>query len=129
MITRDGVRKLLHSNPLGRIIPVDEYLPLMYGSHLNRSLVQMYPHIEPLEALSLRHLLISPTHYVGDAEYISDTEDSDKLSEKNTAVTSEHEESSSSTSDSSNQSLKQSSDPILEPQPPPTSSYFDHLEL
>lgn len=80
MVTFDGIRKLLHSNPLSRMIPVDEYLPIMYGSHVNETLSKLYNQIELLNALSLRHLVVSPTHYVGDDQYISDTEDSDKVS-------------------------------------------------
>ncbi|UXI23098.1 activating signal cointegrator 1 [Sarcoptes scabiei] len=84
MITRRGIEKLLLANPLSRMIPIDEFLPLMYDAHPNETLTQMFGHRQDkLEALSLRHLIVSPTHYVGDPQYISDTELSDKISEKN----------------------------------------------
>lgn len=86
MITRKGIGKLLDANPLQRLIPVDEFLPIMYRSHPNTSLLAQYEHDEAskgrelpqLNALVLRHLLVYPTHYVGDEEYVSDTEDSVK---------------------------------------------------
>ncbi|KAJ6224461.1 hypothetical protein RDWZM_003006 [Blomia tropicalis] len=86
MITRTGIEKLLRANPLRRLIPVDEFLPIMYGAHRNTTLALMYDRVEHLNALSLQNLIISPTHYVGDPLYISDTEDSGKISDKNTAA-------------------------------------------
>nr|XP_046917261.1 glycosyltransferase 25 family member-like [Dermatophagoides farinae] len=84
LLTRNGIEKLLQANPLNRMIPVDEFLPLMYGAHINETLMEMFFHQhmnndDKLQALSLRHLIISPTHYVGDPLYISDTEQSNKL--------------------------------------------------
>lgn len=81
LLTRNGMEKLLRTNPTNRMLPVDEFLPLMYGSHINETLTKMF-HIndeDRLKALSLRHLIVSPTHYVGDPLYISDTEQSDKV--------------------------------------------------
>lgn len=85
LLTRNGIEKLLLSNPTNRMIPVDEFLPIMYGSHINETLTKMF-HIkneEKLNALSLRHLIVSPTHYVGDPLYVSDTEQSDKVDSNN----------------------------------------------
>ncbi|XP_017462179.1 PREDICTED: glycosyltransferase 25 family member-like [Rhagoletis zephyria] len=88
LVTRSGIEKLLGASPLGRMIPVDEYLPLLYGSHPNLTLGEVYSsggtdrRVQRLNALSLKQLIISPTHYVGDAAYISDTEQSNEVHSK-----------------------------------------------
>jgi collagen beta-1,O-galactosyltransferase len=91
-ITRKGAQKLLDVNPLEKIIPVDEFLPIMYDKHTDNQLKQHFP-IRNLKALSLSPLLIYPTHYVGDSLYISDTEDSNKITdEANKTIHPKHSE-------------------------------------
>uniref|UniRef100_A0A8D0W540 Cerebral endothelial cell adhesion molecule n=1 Tax=Sus scrofa TaxID=9823 RepID=A0A8D0W540_PIG len=70
-----GARKLLASQPLRRMLPVDEFLPIMFDQHPNE---QYKSHFWPrdLRAFSARPLLAAPTHYAGDAEWLSDTETS-----------------------------------------------------
>ncbi|XP_068834909.1 inactive glycosyltransferase 25 family member 3 [Capricornis sumatraensis] len=70
-----GARKLLASQPLRRMLPVDEFLPIMFDQHPNE---QYKAHFWPrdLQAFSARPLLAAPTHYAGDAEWLSDTETS-----------------------------------------------------
>ncbi|XP_047556723.1 inactive glycosyltransferase 25 family member 3 isoform X3 [Lutra lutra] len=70
-----GARKLLASQPLCRMLPVDEFLPIMFDRHPNE---QYKAHFWPrdLRAFSARPLLAAPTHYAGDAEWLSDTETS-----------------------------------------------------
>lgn len=70
-----GARKLLASQPLRRMLPVDEFLPVMFDQHPND---QYKAHFWPrdLQAFSAQPLLASPTHYAGDAEWLSDTETS-----------------------------------------------------
>ncbi|XP_044938449.1 inactive glycosyltransferase 25 family member 3 isoform X6 [Mustela putorius furo] len=70
-----GARKLLASQPLRRMLPVDEFLPIMFDRHPNE---QYKAHFWPrdLRAFSARPLLAAPTHYAGDAEWLSDTETS-----------------------------------------------------
>nr|XP_015291883.1 PREDICTED: probable inactive glycosyltransferase 25 family member 3 isoform X1 [Macaca fascicularis] len=70
-----GARKLLASQPLRRMLPVDEFLPIMFDQHPNE---QYKAHFWPrdLVAFSARPLLAAPTHYAGDAEWLSDTETS-----------------------------------------------------
>nr|XP_058928574.1 inactive glycosyltransferase 25 family member 3 isoform X2 [Kogia breviceps] len=70
-----GARKLLASQPLHRMLPVDEFLPIMFDQHPNE---QYKAHFWPrdLRAFSARPLLAAPTHYAGDAEWLSDTETS-----------------------------------------------------
>ncbi|XP_053776026.1 inactive glycosyltransferase 25 family member 3 isoform X2 [Desmodus rotundus] len=70
-----GARKLLASQPLHRMLPVDEFLPIMFDQHPNE---QYKAHFWPrdLRAFSARPLLAEPTHFAGDAEWLSDTETS-----------------------------------------------------
>uniref|UniRef100_A0A8C2SJL4 Cerebral endothelial cell adhesion molecule n=1 Tax=Capra hircus TaxID=9925 RepID=A0A8C2SJL4_CAPHI len=70
-----GARKLLASQPLRRMLPVDEFLPIMFDQHPNE---QYKAHFWPrdLQAFSARPLLAAPTHYAGDAGWLSDTETS-----------------------------------------------------
>ncbi|XP_045879729.1 inactive glycosyltransferase 25 family member 3 isoform X3 [Meles meles] len=70
-----GAHKLLASQPLRRMLPVDEFLPIMFDRHPNE---QYKAHFWPrdLRAFSARPLLAAPTHYAGDAEWLSDTETS-----------------------------------------------------
>ncbi|XP_026960472.1 inactive glycosyltransferase 25 family member 3 isoform X1 [Sagmatias obliquidens] len=70
-----GARKLLASQPLHRMLPVDEFLPIMFDQHPNE---QYKAHFWPrdLRAFSAWPLLAAPTHYAGDAEWLSDTETS-----------------------------------------------------
>ncbi|XP_006834889.1 PREDICTED: probable inactive glycosyltransferase 25 family member 3 [Chrysochloris asiatica] len=70
-----GAHKLLASQPLRRMLPVDEFLPIMFDKHPNE---QYKTHFWPrdLRAFSARPLLAAPTHYAGDEEWLSDTETS-----------------------------------------------------
>ena len=82
ILTRTGAEKLIDSDPLSKLLPVDEFLPIMFNQHPNKEWKQYYP-LKNLKALSFNPLVIQPTHYVGDEEYISDTEDSNRISESN----------------------------------------------
>ncbi|KAG8006635.1 Procollagen galactosyltransferase 1, partial [Nibea albiflora] len=68
MISLQGAEKLLKAEPLKRILPVDEFLPIMYNKHPFET--------RDLQAFSAEPLLVYPTHYTGDQGYISDTETS-----------------------------------------------------
>lgn len=74
-ISLQGARKLLDAQPLSKMLPVDEFLPVMYNKHPVEDYMK---HFEPREllAFSAEPLLVFPTHYTGDAGYISDTETS-----------------------------------------------------
>ncbi|XP_059143528.1 glycosyltransferase 25 family member-like [Physella acuta] len=70
-----GARKLLAQKPLAKMVPVDEYLPIMFDRHTEEKWkVQFSP--RNLIALSAEPYLVYPTHYTGEPNYISDTEDS-----------------------------------------------------
>ncbi|CAG9770550.1 unnamed protein product [Ceutorhynchus assimilis] len=70
-----GAKKLLDAQPLTKLVPVDEYLPILFDKHPHENWKGYYPKRD-LVALSAAPLLIYPTHYTGDKGYISDTEDS-----------------------------------------------------
>uniref|UniRef100_A0AAQ6AHH3 procollagen galactosyltransferase n=1 Tax=Amphiprion ocellaris TaxID=80972 RepID=A0AAQ6AHH3_AMPOC len=75
MLSLQGAQKLLRAEPLSRMLPVDEFLPVMYNKH---PVSEYMDHFErrDLRAFSAEPLLVYPTHYTGDAGYISDTETS-----------------------------------------------------
>jgi len=73
LLTKTGAKKLLEGDPLGKMVPVDEYLPIMYDRHPNKTWSSNFPQRD-LKALSVAPLLVYPTHYTGDQGYISDTE-------------------------------------------------------
>ncbi|XP_076842065.1 procollagen galactosyltransferase 1 isoform X1 [Brachyhypopomus gauderio] len=75
MMSLQGAKKLLRAEPLTKMLPVDEFLPVMYNKH---PVDDYMVHFEPrdLRAFSAEPLLVYPTHYTGDPGYISDTETS-----------------------------------------------------
>ncbi|XP_063000652.1 inactive glycosyltransferase 25 family member 3 [Elgaria multicarinata webbii] len=75
VISRQGAQKLLDARPLSKMLPVDEFLPIMYDKHPNEGYKQHFSHRD-LRAYSVRPLLAFPTHYTGDAQWMSDTETS-----------------------------------------------------
>ncbi|XP_078082417.1 procollagen galactosyltransferase 2 [Mustelus asterias] len=74
-ISLQGAEKLVNSEPLKKILPVDEFLPIMYDKHTNEEYKKVYPKRD-LKAFSVRPLLVFPTHYTGDPDWLSDTETS-----------------------------------------------------
>ncbi|KAK7094496.1 procollagen galactosyltransferase 1-like [Littorina saxatilis] len=74
-LSNAGARKLLAQKPLTKMLPVDEFLPIMFDRHPEKEWKLGY---EPrdLLALSADPFLVYPTHYTGETNYISDTEDS-----------------------------------------------------
>ena len=37
LITRSGAKKLLDAEPLTKLVPVDEFVPIMYDRHPNKT--------------------------------------------------------------------------------------------
>ncbi|EGW08696.1 Glycosyltransferase 25 family member 2 [Cricetulus griseus] len=74
-ISLEGAQKLVGADPFGKMLPVDEFLPIMYNKHPVAEYKEYY---EPrdLKAFSAEPLLIYPTHYTGQPGYLSDTETS-----------------------------------------------------
>ncbi|KAF0037660.1 hypothetical protein F2P81_010534 [Scophthalmus maximus] len=75
LLSLQGAQKLLRADPLRKMLPVDEFLPVMYDKH---PVSEYMDHFErrDLRAFSAEPLLVYPTHYTGDQGYISDTETS-----------------------------------------------------
>ncbi|KAL6103085.1 colgalt1 [Pungitius sinensis] len=75
MISLQGAEKLMKAEPLKKILPVDEFLPIMYNKHPVPAYMEHFE-TRDLKAFSAEPLLVYPTHYTGDQGYISDTETS-----------------------------------------------------
>ena len=58
------------------MVPVDEYIPIMYDRHPNKTWKSYFKN-RNLQAFSAQPRLVHPTHYTGEKGYISDTEDSE----------------------------------------------------
>lgn len=80
MLSFSGAVKLLASDPLKKIVPVDEYLPIMFNKHPNREWSAQF---EPLnvDAFTLYPLVVFPQRYTNEPGYVSDTEDSPLVAE------------------------------------------------
>ncbi|XP_026525051.1 procollagen galactosyltransferase 2 [Notechis scutatus] len=74
-VSLQGAQKLIGAQPFNKMLPVDEFLPVMYNKH---PIAKYMEHYEPrdLKAFSAEPLLIYPTHYTGQPGYLSDTETS-----------------------------------------------------
>ncbi|KAJ8345323.1 hypothetical protein SKAU_G00295160 [Synaphobranchus kaupii] len=75
MMSLQGAKKLLKAEPLKRMLPVDEFLPIMFDKHPVSDYMEQFEKRD-LKAFSAEPLLVYPTHYTGDTGYISDTETS-----------------------------------------------------
>ena len=80
ILTYSGALKLVSAEPLSKIVPVDEYLPIMFDESPHSGWAEYFPKRD-LVALSFDPLLISPSQFIGDEGYISDTEESEKIKE------------------------------------------------
>ncbi|KAJ7317595.1 hypothetical protein JRQ81_003757 [Phrynocephalus forsythii] len=75
IISLQGAKKLLEAEPLSKMLPVDEFLPVMFDKHPVSEYMEHFNN-RNLLAFSAEPLLVYPTHYTGDDGYISDTETS-----------------------------------------------------
>ncbi|XP_034938620.1 glycosyltransferase 25 family member [Chelonus insularis] len=75
ILSGKGAQKLLDAKPLNSLVPVDEYLPILFDKHPKINWKNHFPKRD-LIALSTVPLIIYPTHYTGENGYISDTENS-----------------------------------------------------
>ncbi|KAF7690961.1 procollagen galactosyltransferase 1 [Silurus meridionalis] len=75
MMSLQGAKKLLKAEPLKKMLPVDEFLPVMFNKHPVSDYMEQFE-TRDLKAFSAEPLLVFPTHYTGEAGYISDTETS-----------------------------------------------------
>ncbi|XP_033732543.1 procollagen galactosyltransferase 1-like isoform X2 [Pecten maximus] len=76
-----GARKLLQQQPLSKMIPVDEYLPIMFDKHPQTSWKEQFSPRDMI-GLSAYPFLVFPTHYTGEQSYFSDTEESVTISDE-----------------------------------------------
>jgi len=81
LLSLNGAKKLLEGKPLGKMVPVDEYLPIMYDKHPKKSYWEKFP-VRNLIGFSIDPLVIYPTHYTGQNNHYSDTETSVLMYEK-----------------------------------------------
>lgn len=72
-LTIDGAKKLLNQEPLKKIVPIDEYLPIMFDKQPNDYWSSFYSKRD-LIAYAIQPSIVMPTHYFGEPGYISDTE-------------------------------------------------------
>ncbi|GLG96306.1 Glycosyltransferase 25 family member [Gryllus bimaculatus] len=64
LLSNRGAQKLLDARPLEKLVPVDEYLPILFDKHPQASWKGRFPRRDLL-ALSAAPLLVYPTHYTG----------------------------------------------------------------
>ncbi|OQR67274.1 glycosyltransferase 25 family member-like [Tropilaelaps mercedesae] len=79
-ITKRGAQKLLDGEPLSKMVPVDEYIPIMFDRHPQSGWKNAFQP-RTLRAASAHPLLVYPTHYTGEENYFSDTEESPLVEE------------------------------------------------
>ncbi|XP_041848732.1 procollagen galactosyltransferase 2 isoform X2 [Melanotaenia boesemani] len=72
-LSLSGAKKLLQAEPLNKMLPVDEFLPIMFNKHPKDEYMQYYKQRD-VKAFSVEPLLLFPTHYTGEPGYFSDTE-------------------------------------------------------
>jgi collagen beta-1,O-galactosyltransferase len=80
-----GAKMLVNEQPLQKILPVDEYLPIMYDRHPNLSWKNHFQNRQ-LKALAFYPAIVTPTHYFGEPNYISDTENTTVYGQEKTKV-------------------------------------------
>ncbi|XP_046681820.1 glycosyltransferase 25 family member [Homalodisca vitripennis] len=79
LLSQSGARKLLAADPLNSLLPVDEYIPILYDRHTEEKWKANFP-VRNLQAFSAEPLLIYPARYLHEEGYVSDTEDSPQVS-------------------------------------------------
>ncbi|XP_019899150.2 procollagen galactosyltransferase 2 [Esox lucius] len=84
-LSLQGAKKLLGAQPLGKMLPVDEYLPVMFNKHPKEEYMAQFERRDLL-AFSVEPLLLFPTHYTGEPGYFSDTETSTIWDDEATAT-------------------------------------------
>jgi collagen beta-1,O-galactosyltransferase len=85
LISLRGAKKLTGARPLEKLVPVDEFLPIMFDAHPNDTWREKFPN-RNLVAWSTAPLLLFPTHYTGEDGYISDTENSAQIELKDDLI-------------------------------------------
>lgn len=77
-LSNKGTKKLLDQKPLKHLVPVDEFLPIMFDRNPNgEDLWNKYFFPKNLVAVSINPLLISPAWFPGIDGYLTDTENTE----------------------------------------------------
>ncbi|KAM9307046.1 procollagen galactosyltransferase 2 [Pholidichthys leucotaenia] len=74
-VSLQGAQKLVNAEPLSKMLPVDEFLPIMYDKHPDEDYKSHFLN-RNLQAFSSHPLLVEPCHYAGEPHWVSDTETS-----------------------------------------------------
>ena len=77
-----GAKILLEQNPLEKILPVDEFLPIMFDRHPNFHWKKFFDN-RILKTFAFQPTIVAPTHFFGEPNYISDTENTTILRSTN----------------------------------------------
>ncbi|XP_029931190.1 procollagen galactosyltransferase 2-like [Myripristis murdjan] len=75
VLSLQGAKRLIEAEPLSKMLPVDEFLPIMFNKHPKDEYMHYFKQRD-LRAFSVEPLLLFPTHYTGEPGYFSDTETS-----------------------------------------------------
>lgn len=78
-LSYSGASKLLGAQPFRSLLPVDEFLPIMFDKHPNSTWKSYFTN-RKLKAFTAEPLLVFPTHYTGELGYISDTDTGNDIS-------------------------------------------------
>lgn len=80
-----GAKMLVDEKPLQKLLPVDEYLPIMYDHHPNDNWKSHFAN-RKLKAYAFQPAILTPTHYFGEPNYISDTENTTILGQQTSKI-------------------------------------------
>ena len=72
-LSQNGAQKLINERPLERMLPLDEYLPIMYDQHPNKEWSSHFQKRD-LKAYAFYPVIVTPDRYTHDDGYTSDTE-------------------------------------------------------
>nr|CDJ96239.1 Glycosyl transferase domain containing protein [Haemonchus contortus] len=84
ILSAEGARRLIDAKPLEKLLPVDEYFPIMFNKHPNKEWVSHFP-VRNLRAFTLYPLSVFPQRYTHEEGYVSDTEDSKVVKDEATS--------------------------------------------
>ena len=79
-LSRRGAMKLIKEKPLQKMIPVDEFLSIMFGQHPNKKWSQQFPGSGSLKAFAIHPRIVEPYIYRSDGA-ITDTDRSEIISD------------------------------------------------
>lgn len=79
-LSKKGAKKLVAQQPLTRLVPTDEFVPIMFDQHPNAEWKQAFGP-RNLQALAIEPKVCEPVKFTKDPRYSSDTENSVLLPE------------------------------------------------